>query len=80
VILFLRELPTAGLHDGARADEVFGLVAEMTEVRTIWKLHERTLSIARCPHLIGLKGFANDDDSRLGFYPFRGPDASLTHV
>jgi hypothetical protein len=33
--------------------KVFRLVTEVTEIGTIRKLHERTLSIARCPHQSG---------------------------
>ena len=48
--------------------ETFRLVAEMTEVRTIWKLHERNPFHARCPHEWGERRFASGEDSRLGFY------------
>ena len=46
----------------ACADEIFRLVAEMTEVRTIWKLHERNPFHARCPHESGERRFASGEE------------------
>ena len=63
----------------ARKDEIFGLIAEMAEVGMIRKFHERNPFHMPAVRVNRAKGnFANGNNSRLGFYPFCGPDASLT--
>jgi hypothetical protein len=64
----------------AGPNEVLGLVAKIAQVRTIRKRHGEILPCARCPHDSGERHFADGDGARLGLYPFRGPDASLTLV
>jgi hypothetical protein len=64
---------------GTGTDEGFGLIAEMAEVGTIRKLHERNpfhLPGVRINRAKGVSLMATT--LRLGFYPFRGLDASLT--
>ena len=64
----------------AGTDEILGLVTKMSEIRAFGKLHGEILSTARCPH-VRAKGVSHRTKfGRLGFYPFRGPAASLTLV
>ena len=64
----------------AGTDEILGLVTKMSEIRAFGKLHGEILSTARCPH-IRAKGVSHKTKfGRLGFYPFRGPAASLTLI
>src|SRR5262249_34092936 len=64
----------------AGTDEILGLVTKMSEVRALGKLHGEILSSARCPR-VRAKGLSHKTKfARLGFYPFRGPAASLTLV
>ena len=61
-------------------DEILGLVTKMSEIRAFGKLHAKSFPSARCPH-VRAKGVSQKTSlERLGFYPFRGPAASLTLV
>jgi hypothetical protein len=76
------QLKLGGSQGGGYAgtDQILGLVTQMSETRAFGKLHGEILSSARCPH-IRAKGVSHKTKlGRLGFYPFRGPAASLTLV
>ena len=71
----------------AGLEEVLGLILEMPEVGILGKLarvprsagHGNLLSVgARCPHDGPKEGSHGDAGRQVGFYPFRGPDASCT--
>jgi hypothetical protein len=76
------ELQLGGGQRGRRTStyEVLRPVVEIAEIGTIGKLHGEIFSNARYPH-VRAKGVSRQNDfGRLGFYPFRRPDASLTLV
>ena len=74
------ELSVGQGRSGAGTDKVLGVVAEMAEIRTIRKLHAKSFPLARCPHVRAKGVSQKTSPERLGFYPFRGPAASLTLV
>src|SRR5688500_14234809 len=71
-----------------RFQQVLGLIPQMTKVGTIWQgasgagsvvRHGKLLSSsARRPQFRAERSFANSANRQVGFYPFRGPDASIT--
>jgi hypothetical protein len=64
----------------ASTDKILGLVTKMSEIRAFGKFHAKSFPSARCPH-VRAKGVSQKTTlARLGFYPFRGPAASLTLV
>ena len=74
----------------ARSEQVLGLILEMPQVGMLGKLVRRSLWSARHGNLLSVwrpvsavraeRRFASRSDSQVGFYPFRGPDASCTQI
>jgi hypothetical protein len=69
-------------------EQILGLIFQMAEIGTIGERKRRVLSMGQHSDLLSLprpssahraeRRIAKFDFDQVGFYPFRGPDASLT--
>src|SRR5437016_13015897 len=82
------ELSIGERRSAARLEQILGLILQMPEIGTIGKRTRRVLGMGRHSNLLSSKRpssahraerrFAKVDYKKVGFCPFRGPDASLT--
>src|SRR4029077_15726753 len=82
------ELRVGQRHSIAVLEQILGLIFQMPEVGTIGERTRRVRRMGRQSDLLSLhcpssatraeRRFAKIDCKQVGFYPFRGPDASLT--
>ncbi len=82
------ELRVGKRHSTAALEQILGLIFQMSEIGTIGERTRCVLGMGRHSDLLSLhrpssahraeRRFAKFNCKQVGFYPFRGPDASFT--